>query len=167
MTPSPSQLPRPARGTLLTRNAMGFAFSNPHLAESFLHPWMPFLLGGELRLRLGLVEGYVPKIGGVPMTGKTGQLPPTLKLTGASKATRESWAVLLVTPNSEGVVDAQSRLEIVHSLTMGAVPGDTGQCKIALIVWSAAKPVMVVPAVHFNLRYAQSESNGQIIHRIY
>jgi len=153
---------RPGAGTLIGSTPLGFFVSNPSTGMSFNHPFRPVLVGSDsgagLRFALGLVDGFEPKIDGTPMSGSGGALPPILKLQGASSSTKESWALLTVTPNDQGVLDKDSKIEIVHRVSLSTNNGKTGFCPIALIVWKNKLPVMVWPQVFFNLRHFQKIS---------
>lgn len=156
---------RPGSGTLIGSTPLGFFVANPHSGMSFNHPFRPVLVGSGteagLRFARGVVDGMEPKIGTVPMSGTGGALPPILTLSGVSSPTTESWAMLLVTPNAQGLLDKDSRIEIVHRTSLGSGIGKTGAQPLALIVWENKLPVMVWPMVFFNLRYARKTSGNE------
>ena len=151
---------RPGAGTRLGSNSQGVWISNPNLGMSFNHPFRPVLVGAGdgagLRFAKGVVDGFEPLIEGEPMS--TG----TLKLTGEiTNKTKESWAILEVTPNGKGVLDKDSKLKIVHGLAPGGMTGGTvGRQPLALITWKNQRPVMVWPLVFFNLRYVRRNGSN-------
>ena len=163
--PTPKNTIRPGAGTLIGSTPLGFFVSNPHSGMSFNHPFRPVLVGSGtepgLRFAPGVVDGFEPKIGGKPMSGTGGDLAPILKLSGASAATTESWAILQVTPNDKGLLDKESKIEIVHRTSLSSNIGKTGAQPLALIVWRNKLPVMVWPLVFFNLRYARKTSETE------
>lgn len=153
---------RPGSGSLIGSTPLGFFVANPHSGMSFNHPFRPVLVGSGteagLRFARGVVNGFEPKIEGAPMSGTGGALPPILKLSGASAATTETWALLVVTPNAQGLLDRESKIEIVHRSSLSSNIGNTGAQPLALIVWKNKAPVMVWPLVFFNLRYIRKTS---------
>lgn len=137
---------------------MGVSVSNAHSGQSFSHPFQPVLVGMGLRFVRGAVDGFQPTIAGVPMTGNAGTLPPVLPLKGATSTTKETWAILQVTPNSKGQLDKDSKIEIIHSATLDDGTVTVGRHPIALIIWRAKRPVAVWPITFFNLKYAQKKT---------
>ena len=162
-----SQVPRVGTGTLLVANPLGFSYSAARTATSFNHPWMPVLLGDGLRIGRGLVDGFEPTINGEPMSGSAGKLAPILSISygEADKATNQSWVILNVLPNAQGVVDKDSKLTITHSNSPLGKVGVIGHTPLALIVWFNKKPVMVWPVTFFNLKYRQQkQADGTLEH---
>jgi hypothetical protein len=145
-----SATPQPAPGTLLTSNALGFAYAAQPGVGGWGHPWRPYLGGGQLRLSRGTVEGFTPKIDGKPMTERTLLLDPALQT-----ADGESWAILEVEPNADGILTKESRIEIVHGTDKVSNVPEVGRIALALIVWKGSRPALAIPAVHMNLRYVR------------
>ena len=147
-------------------SSQGFSISNPNTGMSFNHPFRPILVGAGngagLRFVKGVVDGFEPTINGIPISGISGALAPSLKLTGVTSKTKESWAVLEVTPNARGVLDTESKIQIVHSLAPGGMlAGVVGRQALALIVWNNGTPVMAWPLVFFNLHYVRQTSTTE------
>lgn len=163
MTPEPSLVGkntlRPGVGTLIGNTPLGFFISNPRSGMSFNSPFRPVLMGNSVRFAFGVVDGFEPTIGGKPISGGGGALPPMLELrTSEISSTNESWAVLEVTPNADGVLDKNSKIEIVHRNSPTGQSTTIGRQALALIVWRNKLPVAVWPQVFFNLRYQQTKS---------
>jgi len=154
---------QPGTGTLIGSTPLGFFVSNPSSGMSFNHPFRHVLVGTDsgagIRFALGVVDGFEPQIDGQPMSGSSGALPPVLKLQGTSAATKESWALLNVTPNDQGLLDKDSKIEIVHRTSLSTNIGKVGSIPLALIVWKNKLPVMVWPLVFFNLHHIQKTSS--------
>ena len=164
---------RPAPGVLVGSNPLGDWVGNPNSGKSFRSPFMPVLVydakskGPGLRFTRGVVDGYEPSIGGTAMSGTGGTLAPVLPLRASERdpITNQSWAVLVVTPNAKGVIDATSKLEIVHRKTPNSGNVALGGIALTLIVWKAQQPIAIWPIVFFNLRYAQQKpTTGALRH---
>jgi hypothetical protein len=162
--PAPAQMPghaHPGDGTGLTSNIIGQALRKQGGGQVFNHPWRPFLSAGKVLFNRATIASFAgegpiePKIAGVPMSGKDGNTPTLLDLKGGGKGD-VSFAVLEVTPNDDGELMKDSKIEIVHSDNATASHTlDIGRTAIALILWSKGTPVRVLPILFFNLRYAR------------
>ena len=164
---------RPGNGVLIGSNPLGDWVGNPNFGKSFRSPFMPVLVydtaskGPGLRFTRGVVDGYEPTIGGEPMSGTGGTLPPVLPLRASERdpLTNQSWAVLVATPNAKGVIDKDSKLEIVHRRAPNSGNVSLGGIALTLIVWKAQQPIAIWPIVYFNLRYTQQKpSTGPLRH---
>lgn len=161
---APQPPPRAGVNSLLASTPFGFVISGlPGGGGSFNHPFRPALVGRDgVRLAKGLVDGFEPVIGAVPISGGGGKNlpPPTLRLTGdVANPRRESWVCVEVTPTGEGgLADAEGQLaegvkiEVVHR-GEPTLTGPVGRHPLALIVWGANAPARIFPVTFFNLRY--------------
>lgn len=156
-------------------NALGAWVSNPSPGMSFTHPWQPVLVYPAkgtygLRFQKGVVENLEPTINGKPMSGVNGVNPPILKLDPSqiNASTGESWAVLEVTPNATGGLDATCAIQIVHSNnTTPAVGATKGRIALVCIQWKAGFPQFIWPAVFFNMSYTRTGSDAGGYHHYF
>jgi hypothetical protein len=147
--------PRSGTGTRLTVNDMGHTYSAPPRGGTFAHPFRPTLAGRNLRLSLGIVDTFIPVIDGQPMNGANGKPAPLLELDSADvNADGTSWCVLEVVPNAQGVLDANSRIELIHTGDASKSKDENlGRKPITLLLWRGGRPIQVIAAVRFCLQY--------------
>jgi hypothetical protein len=147
--------PRTGTGTRLTVNDLGHTYSAPPRGGTFDHPFRPALAGMNLRLSPGIVDTFIPLIDGQPMNGAGGKPAPLLELDAADvNADGTSWCVLEVVPNAQGVLDKNSRIELIHTGDASkSKDPNLGRKPITLLLWRAGRPVQVIAAVRFCLLY--------------
>lgn len=154
-TSAPAPRTMPGRGVRATVNEAGVAFSVPTRVARFGHPFRPMLFtSGAVSFAKGLVDLYEPKIGELRISDARALLkldPMKVNKNG------ESFVLIEVEPNENGVLDEKSRIEIVqdadpdlHSETIGRQP-------VALIVFRGKTPIRAFPILFFNVRYERVE----------
>lgn len=133
---------------------MGFVVSGDPGTGGFNHPFSVALIGGEVTVTKGLVEGMEPAINKVPISGDAKHSQPRLKLNPSDVNEKgESWVCVEVTPYEDGKLDAKSLIEVVHRRTPFRADEKVGRHPLALILWDAEKPRSVFAVTYFNLRY--------------
>ncbi|MEO7933200.1 MAG: hypothetical protein ABIT76_08595 [Chthoniobacterales bacterium] len=157
-TPAGYAPPRQSPGILLRMNAQGYTQTPTNRGGgSFNHPFRPSLVGMELRLSRGLVNGLEPVIGTkkIPISGDAKHAQPALKLDPdqIDKETQQSWVCLQVTPDKEGRLATADQIEVVQRKSAYAFVGEKGIQPVALVLWKNKRPVRAIDQVWFNLRY--------------
>ncbi len=150
-SPSHTLPAQPGAGLEMITNRLGTAYSAPRSVSRYGHPWTPSLSSKTLTLSWGLVNGTItPKIGDLPMTD-----PKAVLKLSADKvnANGESWAVLEVEPNADGLLDAKSRIEIVQLSEVIYIQKTIGRLALALILFQGKSPFFAKHIVHFNVNY--------------
>ena len=155
--------PRPGSGVRLTTNALGTTYAVPGGSPNYRHPFKCYLGAGVVQIRPGLVEGvFTPKIGGKPMTDAGVVLKLDAKKVNGNG---ESWAVLEVEPNEEGILDDKSRIEIVQLAQVDLHEDKTGRQPLAQILFKQGSPQRLLSIVTFNLRYRRvKHATGPVDH---
>lgn len=141
--------PRPGMGTRLTVNMQGVSLSAPTGGITFAHPFRPSLAGTGVTLQLGLVEGRPPTINGVSLKER-----PRLELDAkVANANGESWVCVEVHPDADGLLPAESKIEIVHTNQVRSIDQALGRGALCLILWRDRRPFRAVAIKMFNLLY--------------
>jgi hypothetical protein len=103
------------------------------------------------------VDVFIPLIGEKPMVDpETGVQAPLPIDRSAVNDKGESWVMLEVTPNADGVLDPKSKIALIHTgdpspqhkLTLGRQP-------ITMLIWPKGSPTpsKSIAIVRFHLRY--------------
>jgi hypothetical protein len=150
------QTPRPAPGTLLTTTPLGFHVAGAGKKANFNHPFQALLVGGALVFSKGIVISTValePVIKRVPVSGSDKQEQPRLELDAKmANADGVSWACIEAEPDSDGVLNKDSRCEVVHS-NHPVLNGPTfGRTPVCMILWQDGAAVGTLQIAMFNLR---------------
>lgn len=145
--------PQPGTGTLLSFHpANGYSVSADAARARFPHPWKPSFFGGAIKLSRGLVEGFEPKIGGVPMS----QPQAVLKLDPALVNDRgESWCCVEVEADATGTLTEESRIEIVQAAAPRSFEDKAGRHPLVLLLWKEDRVAAVHEVAFFNLQYTR------------
>lgn len=147
-TAKPGPNPMPGNGVRLTTNALGTTYGITPSSPNYRHPFRATLGAREMSFRAGLVDIFTPRIGDKPMT------EATLKLDARKvNAAGESWAVLEVEPNADGVLTVDSRIEIVQLAEVLRHDEKIGRQPLAMILYKQGVPSRLLSIVTFNLRY--------------
>lgn len=149
--PVPEAVLRPqlSAGGRLQVSTLGFSFTPEAGGTRWPHPWKPSLSGRTLRIARGIVDGlWTPQIAGKPMTEALLELKPEVQ-----NEKGESWAALEVEPNKDGLLDQDSRVEIVHTKEGRSVDPKVGRWHLCLILWNGQAAQQVLPIAMFNPRY--------------
>jgi hypothetical protein len=146
---------RPSAGLRVTSNELGVSYAATTKSAAWPHAFRPLLSGDRIAFLRGVVDGrFEPKIGGVPMSGDATHAQPTLKLSASvANEAGESWVCLEVEPNSEGRLDADSRIELIHTIDTVSTKLTVGRVEVAMILWRDGSPIKALPILQFNPRY--------------
>lgn len=162
-----SGAPRPGSGARLLMTSMGHAYSVDSPGATYLHPFRPVLVGSSVQLALGLVENRQPTINDVPIGGRNGLIPKLRLEPGIANADGESWVCVEVHPDADGLLPAESKIEIVHTRAPRSTDPDLGRGELCMILWRNRAPFRVLAIAMFNLRYERvlpPEGAGSVRH---
>ena len=145
-----SARPMPGVGTRLTYSEIvGYSVSAAGTGASYPHPFKPALGNNQISLSRGLIDAFEPVIHGKPISsGARLELDPNV-----ANANGESWVCVEVVPNADGILDKDSRVEIVHTATVRSLDPQLGRAALVQVLWKAGRAWLTQEIVLFNLQY--------------
>lgn len=157
-------VPRPGVGTLLRVNGFEFSLSTLPKGAGRDHPFRARLLGSNLLITRGVIDGtFEPKIGDVPMSQTLLPLDPA-----QVNARGESWACVEVEGmTAEGVLNGASTIKAVHTNEPRLFTPELGRGAFAQILWAGKRPTRVEQIWFFNPRYEQIKESATFARHLF
>ena len=148
-----SQRPMRGVGVRVRQSPQGYVHSLDRRGKGFAHPFRAALSGMRVSVERGVVEGYEPVIGSVPISGDADNARPLLELSDLGR--QETWVCVEVYPEEDNTLTKEKPPKIVHGEVPTLRSRTIGRHPLAMVVWLEGRPVQLLQITYFNLRYAR------------